>query len=183
MDFTERPGSVLGDLREEDEDGGEGGSIRYTTYPGEHTLAAIQALLALELSEPYSVWVYRYFLNQWPQYCLLAYAADEELVGVVMCKAEERADGAVRRGYIGMLAVDPSMRRQGVGARLVRLALRQMLADRCTEVSLETETCNAAALRFYERFGFVRSKLLLRYYSTGNDAYRLKLPIAASPAK
>ena len=43
------------------------------------------------------------------------------------------------------------------------------------EVVLEAETKNEAAIRLYERFGFVRDKLLVRYYLSYTDAWRLKL--------
>jgi len=35
---------------------------------------------------------------------------------------------------------------------------------------LETEATNAAALRLYEKLGFVRDKRLPKYYLNGNDA-------------
>ena len=42
------------------------------------------------------------------------------------------------------------------------------------EVVLETEINNFASLALYEKLGFVRSRLLKRYYMNGVDAYRLK---------
>ena len=39
---------------------------------------------------------------------------------------------------------------------------------------LETEEANTAALRLYEKLGFVRDKRLPSYYLNGNDAFRLK---------
>jgi len=43
------------------------------------------------------------------------------------------------------------------------------------QVVLETEITNSAALRLYEKLGFVRDKRLFRYYLNGVDALRLKL--------
>ena len=37
-----------------------------------------------------------------------------------MCKLDQEKN-LVRRGYIAMLAVDPSMRKRGIGRELVRL--------------------------------------------------------------
>lgn len=42
-------------------------------------------------------------------------------------------------------------------------------------MALETEVTNDAAMRLYESLGFLRSKLLHRYYLNGNSAYRLLL--------
>jgi hypothetical protein len=43
------------------------------------------------------------------------------------------------------------------------------------QIVLETEITNTAAMKLYERLGFLRSKKLHRYYLNGNSAYRLVL--------
>jgi peptide alpha-N-acetyltransferase len=43
------------------------------------------------------------------------------------------------------------------------------------KIALETEITNTAAIKLYERLGFLRSKRLHRYYLNGNSAYRLVL--------
>lgn len=43
------------------------------------------------------------------------------------------------------------------------------------QIALETEITNTAAMKLYERLGFLRSKRLHRYYLNGNSAYRLVL--------
>jgi hypothetical protein len=50
-----------------------------------------------------------------------------------------------------------------------------MIARDADEVVLETEVSNTAAMKLYERLGFLRSKKLHRYYLNGNTAYRLVL--------
>ena len=45
----------------------------------------------------------------------------------------------------------------------------------CAQIVLETEITNTAAMKLYERLGFLRSKRLHRYYLNGNSAYRLVL--------
>lgn len=45
----------------------------------------------------------------------------------------------------------------------------------CVQIVLETEITNTAAMKLYERLGFLRSKRLHRYYLNGNSAYRLVL--------
>jgi peptide alpha-N-acetyltransferase len=40
-------------------------SITYRAYSGEHELNHIISLVQGELSEPYVVYTYRYFLHQW----------------------------------------------------------------------------------------------------------------------
>lgn len=156
-------------------------------YSSESQLPSIQSLIDLDLSEPYSVFTYRYFLNQWPHLCHLAVVPSPEnlpprVVGVVVCKLDTHATGA-RRGYIAMLAVLHGARGRGLGTRLVRAAIRAMAHEGCDEVVLEAEGTNAGALRLYEQLGFIRDKLLEKYYLNGNGAYRLKLrlrPLSAT---
>lgn len=45
----------------------------------------MQPLIDKDLSEPYSIFTYRYFIKQWPQLCYLAMEGDE-CVGAVVCK-------------------------------------------------------------------------------------------------
>lgn len=50
------------------------GELRYVQYEHrlEHEyLPAIRALISKDLSEPYSIYVYRYFLCQWAKLCFM----------------------------------------------------------------------------------------------------------------
>ncbi|KAJ2813024.1 N-alpha-acetyltransferase 30, partial [Coemansia sp. 'formosensis'] len=62
-------------------------SITYTTYKTEDDLIPAIALIERDLSEPYSIYTYRYFVHQWPDLCILAHRGDE-CAGVVICKLE-----------------------------------------------------------------------------------------------
>lgn len=146
--------------------------ITYVAYQDETVLPEVTRLMSSDLSEPYSVYTYRYFIHGWPKLTFLA-KDGENFVGAVVCKAENKVD--VRRGYIAMLAVQDEYRRRGIGTELVRIAVRSMVTDGCGEVVLETEVSNRSALRLYENLGFMRDKRLFRYYLNGVDALRLKL--------
>lgn len=76
-----------------------------------------------------------------------------------------------------MLAVSSAYRGQGIATSLVRKAIDAMIARNADEVVLETEVTNTAAMKLYERLGFLRSKKLHRYYLNGNTAYRLVLQL------
>lgn len=98
----------------------------------------------------------------------------KEPIGCVVGKVDVENDS--RTGYIGMLAVDKTRRRKGIGRALVRRVLDRMYYMKCTSATLETEVSNKAAQRLYqEAFGFVREELLVRYYLNWGDAYRLRL--------
>lgn len=46
-------------------------NITYIQYTSETQLAWIEDMMKKDLSEPYSVFTYRYFLNNWPDLCWL----------------------------------------------------------------------------------------------------------------
>lgn len=50
-----------------------------------------------------------------------------------------------------------------------------MKEHKCEEAVLETEVTNLGAIRLYTNLGFIKDKLLARYYMNGGDAWRLKL--------
>eukprot|EP00055_Hartaetosiga_balthica_P014081 m.75439 g.75439 ORF g.75439 m.75439 type:complete len:172 (-) comp8482_c0_seq1:1384-1899(-) len=150
---------------------GEGVIVR--GYKDENDLPRMAELIAKDLSEPYSVYTYRYFLHTWPQLSHVA-VIDGEIVGTVICRLTQHKRGPFR-GYIAMIAVDDKCRRKGIGTALVEAsitALKKMDAD---EIVLEAEVTNQGALRTYEKLGFLRDKLLYRYYLSGISAWRLKL--------
>jgi peptide alpha-N-acetyltransferase len=94
---------------------------------------------------------------------------------------EEVTDGngklvKVQTGYIGMLAVNKTHRRLGIGTCLIKKILKRMQIMGCASVTLETEVSNKAAQKLYQdSFGFMREELLVRYYLNWGDAYRLRL--------
>lgn len=141
----------------------------------------VKELIDVDLSEPYSIWVYRYFLNQWPELVFLAFdgeSNDEDNlpIGCIIAKSESHR-GARLRGYIGMLAVDSLYRRRGIAKKLVEICIEKMVADGCDEIMLETEVENKVALKLYEGMGFLRVKRMYRYYLNEGDAFKLILPL------
>ena len=123
--------------------------VRYMQYDGEKWLQGIIDLISLA-------------------------GPDERVVGAIVCKQDAHRSGT-QRGYLAMLAVHSSMRKCGMGRKLVTLCMHEMHRGGADEAVLETEVTNLGALRLYEGLGFVRDKRLHRYYLNGNDAYRLKL--------
>ncbi|XP_015789896.1 N-alpha-acetyltransferase 30 [Tetranychus urticae] len=151
----------------------ERNNIQYLNYQSELQMPHIMQLIQKDLSEPYSIYTYRYFIHNWPQLCFLAVLKDK-VVGAIVCKLDLHKK-SVRRGYIAMLAVDENYRNRRIGSGLVSLAIEAMSLDEADEVVLETEITNKPALNLYENLGFVRDKRLFRYYLNGVDALRLKL--------
>lgn len=44
---------------------------RIVEYSDEAQMGAIMSLISRDLSEPYSIYTYRYFIHNWPQLCFL----------------------------------------------------------------------------------------------------------------
>lgn len=51
--------------------GEESHGIRYVRYESELQMPWIMRLITKDLSEPYSIYTYRYFIHNWPQLCFL----------------------------------------------------------------------------------------------------------------
>ncbi|WVZ05372.1 hypothetical protein V8G54_018718 [Vigna mungo] len=151
----------------------EASEIEYVSYGGEHHLPLIMNLVDQELSEPYSIFTYRYFVYLWPQLSFLAFHKGK-CVGTVVCKMGEHRN--TFRGYIAMLVVIKPYRGRGIGTtELVTRSIKVMMESGCEEVTLEAEVTNKGALALYGRLGFIRAKRLFHYYLNGVDAFRLKL--------
>merc|ERR1712098_835565 len=84
--------------------------IAYIQYSDETQMPLIMRLIQKDLSEPYSIYTYRYFIHNWPNLCFLAMAAPQQCVGAIVCKLDLHKKVS-RRGYIAMLAVDSNFRK------------------------------------------------------------------------
>ncbi len=60
-------------------------------------------------------------------------------------------------GWVGYVAVLPSERRRGLGSRAMEILLVTMDKVPLEKIILNVNADNAAAMRLYEKFGFVRS--------------------------
>jgi len=58
------------------------------------------------------------------------------------------------RGWLYHLAVDPTLRRRGYGAAMVRAAEQRLAALGCPKVNLQVMPDNEAVVAFYERLGY-----------------------------
>lgn len=151
-------------------------NIIYRDYKDETYLDAIQVLVAKDLSEPYSIFTYRYFLQNWPNLCICAFVKKhdkEEMIGTIICKADPMGESLL--GYVAMLTVSSEYRKLGIGRKLAVTGIERMIQMGCTEIILETEVSNVGATMLYEKLGFIKEERLARYYLNSGDAYRLRL--------
>ncbi|OXG12783.1 peptide alpha-N-acetyltransferase [Cryptococcus neoformans Tu401-1] len=157
---------------------GRGEELFYRTFRGEeYDLENIMKLVEEELSEPYNVYTYRYFLFDWPHLTFLVFPSptSTRAIATIICKQDMHRGN--NRGYIGMLSVAKEYRRRGIGRKLVEIAVKEMAKRGAKQVMLETEYDNETSLALYDKLGFLREKRLHRFYSNEKDAFRLILPI------
>lgn len=90
---------------------------------------------------------------------LVVRSADDALVGYLF--------GAIGEGlfHINNIAVDPRVRRQGVGRKLLRSALVQASRRGARTATLEVRASNLTAQALYREFGFTVVGRRRRYYA------------------
>jgi N-alpha-acetyltransferase 30 len=144
--------------------------VKLTAFSNEEELTWIAQVCRAELAEPYSVFTYYYFLKNWPELTVMAYV-DNKPIGCIIGSIDKENP---RKAYIAMLVVLKEYRRLKIGKQLFDDFVTRV-KDRVDKIVLETECINKAALSFYLRLGFIKTRKMSNYYLSGNDAYRLKL--------
>jgi [ribosomal protein S18]-alanine N-acetyltransferase len=108
------------------------------------------AMFVLELSKPSGL-------------CLAAANEQDKLLGYLICARYDTV------WHLMNIAVDPALRRMGIGRTLLEQMIERAGHDR--EYTLEVRTSNAPAIALYERFGFRPAGTRPRYYrDNGEDA-------------
>lgn len=132
--------------------------------------ADLDALVALEARFPGDRLRPRQFRHhlESPRACLRVLACGSELAGYALLL--RRRGSTIARLY--SIAIDPARRGQGLGARLLRDIEVQARRDGASALRLEVRVDNAAAIRLYERAGYLRFGQRPGYYEDGACAWR-----------
>lgn len=103
------------------------------------------------------------YLARNPGLSFVAVAGDR-VVACVMCGH----DG--RRGYLQHLAVEPGMRRQGIGTALVARSLDALKAKGIVKTHIDVLADNLDARQYWTKQGWQRRNDIIRYsFNTSND--------------
>lgn len=84
-----------------------------------------------------------------------------------------------RGGELVSLAVDPALRRRGLGRRLAFAVLDDLRRQGATSCRLQVRVSNLGAIDFYSRLGFRIVGLWQDYYSDGESAYVMRTRLRA----
>ena len=77
------------------------------------------------------------------------------------------------RAHLVLLAVQPALRRRGIGRRLVEWLMESAQTAGMASVHLELRADNEAARRFYRQLGFSETVLMPKYYNGREAAMRM----------
>lgn len=73
------------------------------------------------------------------------------------------------------IAVDPRLRRQGIGSELMEFLLQTARREAAQEIYLDVRVSNIAAVALYRRYGFKKTGVRKKYYADGEDAVVMQL--------
>lgn len=102
--------------------------------------------------DPYEVT--DYFTSD-PDYCLVAEADGERIVGFILATTVEKEGTAWKRyGYLAWLGVDEAFQNTGLGRRLYRELEHRLQADGVRMIIADTQGDNEEAIAFFKAIGF-----------------------------
>ena len=81
------------------------------------------------------------------------------------------------QGHIISIAVDKNYRRMGAGTELMIRAIAILSMLRIDAIYLEVRESNVEAVKFYEKFNFIKDRVVPGYYETGEGAIIMYLPV------
>jgi ribosomal-protein-alanine N-acetyltransferase len=113
------------------------------------------------------------FLRKCPDLFLVATVRRRIAGYTITCTRSKNAE-------LASIAVDPRDRRAGVGEAMLNHTLAELLALDVKTWWLMVETKNEPGIRFYEKYGFKRDKIVKRYYGPGRDGWRMRFKATAA---
>ena len=112
------------------------------------------------------------FTNPWTREMLARELENADIARVYVVRNAERRIVAfcacwviVDELHINTLAVDAARRRQGLATTLLRFVLEEAAAAGVLRATLDVRRSNDAALRLYQRLGFVVRGVRRKYYA------------------
>ena len=81
------------------------------------------------------------------------------------------------QGHIISIAVDKNYRHLGAGTELLVKAISILALLPIDAIYLEVKETNTEAVKFYERFNFIKDRVVPGYYENGDGAIIMYLPL------
>ncbi|MFX0115014.1 MAG: GNAT family N-acetyltransferase [Candidatus Hodarchaeota archaeon] len=102
------------------------------------------------------------------------------IIGYTMARVEVGSSNfskfkLAKKGHIISVAVLKNFRQMGVASALLSESLEALRQSGATESFLEVRMSNIPAVKLYEKFGYLITKRLRKYYRDGEAAYLMAL--------
>jgi ribosomal-protein-alanine N-acetyltransferase len=130
-------------------------------------IPAVASVVRESLRENYPATIYLDIHKWWRDGFLIA-EEDGRIVGFL-----SGVSNAPQNARILMLGVLAPYRRRGIGSALMDAFLQQCALRAMRTVELEVRVSNANAIQFYRRYGFQIAGTLPRFYTDGEDGYKM----------
>ncbi len=120
-----------------------------------------------------------YFLGHSRSLTYAAVDASESILGFAI--AESKLEQGRRVGHIVTIDVDPDLRRQGIGQRLMQEMIEGLQSQRAAAIRLEVAVDNLEAQSFYRRLGFTPTGRIPDFYMGTLDALTMQRSLEVAP--
>jgi ribosomal-protein-alanine acetyltransferase len=140
-------------------------------------IADLDRVLAIEQAsfgeDAWDEKLFRAFYRRYPDLFLVARVGRRTAGYSITCAGSRNAE-------LASIAVNPRDRRCGVAETLLNHTLRELRSRNVKTWWLMVGVENEAAIRFYERYGFKRQKLVKRYYGPKRNGWRMRFKATAA---
>jgi ribosomal-protein-alanine N-acetyltransferase len=138
----------------------------------------VSAVLAIEKASFTTPWSEILFMNEIfkPRSLPKAAVIGEKIVGYIC------GNYLLDEAHILNVTVHPEFRKQGIASRLVHYMIDLLKKEGCRTIFLEVRQSNEAALKMYEKTGFIEIARRKAYYTLPvEDAVIMSLQLARYP--
>ena len=134
---------------------------------GPNDIPAVAGVVKDSLRENYPATIYL-DIHKWWRDGFIVSELEGRVVGFIA-----GVNNAPQNARILMLAVLEAYRKRGIGSTLMDAFLQQCAMRAMRTVELEVRVSNANAIQFYKRYGFQIAGTLPRFYTDGEDGYKM----------
>jgi len=134
---------------------------------GPNDIPAVAGVVRESLRENYPATIYL-DIHKWWRDGFIIGENEGRIVGFIA-----GVNNAPYNARILMLAVLEPHRRRGIGSTLMDAFLQQCALRGMRTVELEVRVSNETAINFYKRYGFQIAGTLPRFYTDGEDGYKM----------
>lgn len=120
------------------------------------------------LSEQYNPTLFTYFYESCPWGFWTAHHY-QQLVGFIVGVPFSNDFAKIL-----MIGVDPTVRKKGIGSKLLQQLLKEFTKRNISTIELEVAASNETAIKFYQKHQFIIVDEFSKFYQNGENAYIMR---------